>query len=41
VAGIISSATTGCLSGTSAYAKVRNSGILAYILGYVPGAPQK
>jgi hypothetical protein len=41
VGGIISSATQGCLSGTSAYAKVRNSGILAFILGYVPGAGQK
>jgi trypsin len=38
VAGIISSTTSGCLSGTSAYAKVRNSGILDYILGFVPNA---
>jgi hypothetical protein len=41
VAGIISSANTGCLSGTSAYAKVRNSGILAFILSYVPNARQQ
>jgi hypothetical protein len=41
VAGIISSTTAGCLSGTSGYARVRHSGILAYILGYVPNAGQK
>jgi hypothetical protein len=38
VAGIISSTTKGCLSGTSAYARVNHSGILAFILGYVPNA---
>ena len=41
VAGIISSTTAGCLSGTSGYARVRHSDILAYILGYVPNAGQR
>ena len=41
VAGIISTTTTGCISGSSDFAKVRYSGILNFILGYVPGAAQR
>ena len=41
VAGIISSTTTGCISGSSDFAKVRYSGILNFILGYVPNAAQR
>jgi V8-like Glu-specific endopeptidase len=41
VAGVISSVTTGCLSGTSSYSNVFNSTIRSFILQYVPGAGQR
>jgi len=41
VAGVISSTTTGCLSGTSNYAKVSNGTIRSFILKYVPAAGER
>lgn len=41
VAGIISTTTSGCISGSSDFAKVRYSGILNFILGYVPHPEQR
>jgi len=41
VAGVTSSTTTGCLSGTSNYANVFNSSIKSFILKYVPAAGQR
>jgi len=41
VAGVTSSVTTGCLSGTSSYAKVSNGSIRSFILKYVPAAGER
>jgi V8-like Glu-specific endopeptidase len=41
VAGVTSSTTTGCLSGTSNYAKVSNGTIRSFILKYVPAAGER
>ena len=41
VAGVTSSVTTGCLSGTSNYANVFNAEIRSFILKYVPAAAQR
>jgi hypothetical protein len=41
VAGVTSSVTSGCLSGTSRYANVFNSSIRSFILKYVPGAVER
>jgi len=41
VAGIASSATAYCVNATSYFARVKNSEIAAFILGYVPHAGQK
>ena len=41
LAGVTSSTTTGCLSGTSNYAKVSNGSIRSCILKYVPAAGER
>jgi V8-like Glu-specific endopeptidase len=41
VAGVTSSTTMGCLSGTSSYAKVSNGSIRSFILKYVPAAGER
>ena len=41
VAGVTSSVTTGCLSGTGSYANVFNSSIRSFILEHVPAAGQR
>jgi V8-like Glu-specific endopeptidase len=41
VAGVTSSVTSGCLSGTGNYANVFNSNIRSFILKYVPGAVER
>lgn len=41
VAGVTSSTTTGCLSGTSHYSNVFNGSIRSFILKYVPAASQR
>jgi hypothetical protein len=41
VAGVTSSVTTGCLSGTSNYAKVSNGSIRSFIINYVPAVGER
>ena len=41
VAGITSASTAGCVSGTSFFVRVRNSGVSSFILNYVPLAGQR
>jgi hypothetical protein len=41
VAGVTSSVTSGCLSGTGNYANIFNSSIRSFILKYVPGAVER